>query len=66
MSEDVSTLTRLGEFGLITAEVELKLDGSVAVIFIVTEQPLITEVQVLQVVAFRLELEIQLELEQGR
>lgn len=47
LSEDVSTLTRLGEFGFITVEVELQADGSVAVIFIVTEQPLITEVQVL-------------------
>lgn len=47
ISEDIARLTRLGQFGPpLDAVVDLQRDGTVHVIFRVTEQPLIAEVQV--------------------
>jgi len=43
---DVAVLRRLGKFRVVTGEVELKQDGSVAVIYSVTEEAIIAEVQV--------------------
>lgn len=43
--EDVSTLYRLGQFETVTADAVLQPDGSVKVIFRVTEQAIIREVQ---------------------
>ena len=43
---DVATLRRLGKFRAVTGEVELKDDGSVAIIYTVAEEEIIHEVQV--------------------
>jgi len=43
---DLSLLDRLGQFKSITPEAELQPDGSVVVTFIVVEQPLLRDVQV--------------------
>ncbi|HRQ75354.1 MAG TPA: POTRA domain-containing protein [Phycisphaerales bacterium] len=43
---DVARLYQLGAFQYVTAEAELQLDGSVRVIYTITEQPVIAEVQV--------------------
>ena len=43
--EDVATLYRLGQFEAVTADAILETDGSVKVIFRVTEQAIIQEVQ---------------------
>ncbi|MEC9157076.1 MAG: outer membrane protein assembly factor BamA [Planctomycetota bacterium] len=44
--EDVETLYRLGRFDTVDAEAELNPDGTVNVIYIMTEQPLIAAIQV--------------------
>ncbi|MCI0433719.1 MAG: hypothetical protein L0271_08715, partial [Gemmatimonadetes bacterium] len=44
--QDVNLLSRLGEFSSIDALAELRDDGSVALIYRVVEQPIISEVQV--------------------
>jgi outer membrane protein insertion porin family len=46
VKSDVATLRRLGKFRAVTGEVELKADGSVAVIYSVSEEAIIAEVQV--------------------
>jgi len=43
---DVAVLRRLGKFRAVTGEVELQPDGSVAIIYAVTEELIISEVQV--------------------
>ena len=44
--EDVETLYRLGRFDTVDAEAVLNQDGSVSVIYILEEQPLISAIQV--------------------
>ena len=46
IKEDVETLYRLGQFDTVVAEAELNDNGTVDVIYIVEEQPLITAIQV--------------------
>lgn len=45
-TEDISRLTRLGRFKTILSEVQQQSDGSVIVIFTVSEQPIVQDVQV--------------------
>ncbi len=45
-TEDVTRLNRLGNFRSIASDVQLQDDGSVAVIFTFTQQPLIQDIQV--------------------
>lgn len=44
--EDVETLYRLGQFETVVAEAELNDDGTVDILYIVEEQPLISAIQV--------------------
>lgn len=46
VKQDVELLYRLGEFKLVSGEAELLQDGSVRVIYLVQEAPIIAEVQV--------------------
>lgn len=46
VKNDVAVLRRLGKFRSVTGEVELQPDGSVAVIYTVSEEAIIAEVQV--------------------
>lgn len=46
ITEDVRTLSRLGQFDTVEAEAELNADGTVDVIYTVQEQPLIAAIQV--------------------
>jgi outer membrane protein insertion porin family len=42
--EDVSTLYRLGQFATVSAEAQLRADGTVEVIYTLVEQPIIQEI----------------------
>jgi len=46
VKEDVSTLYRLGQFATVTADATLQPDGTVAVAYILVEQPIVQAVQV--------------------
>jgi outer membrane protein insertion porin family len=46
VTQDISTLGGLGRFKTISAQVQLQTDGSVVVIYVLGEQPIIEDVQV--------------------
>jgi outer membrane protein insertion porin family len=46
ITEDIRTLSRLGQFDTVEADAELNTDGTVDVIYTVQEQPLIAAIQV--------------------
>lgn len=52
LAQDIQNLTRLGRFAAVRGKVEPQADGSVVLVFVVTELPLLSDVQVVGNKAF--------------
>ncbi|QNN22868.1 outer membrane protein assembly factor BamA [Planctomycetales bacterium ZRK34] len=46
VAQDIQNITRLGRFGAVRAQVEPNDDGSITLVYVVDEQPLLSDVQV--------------------